>query len=58
MGKIKNKIKVNKQVANDTSFWGSNIIYDPKFNEQVVVFTSNKLEEANRVLLNLDLPKI
>jgi len=58
MGKVKKKTQIT-EVGNTTkSFWGSNISYDSKLDNVTVAFTSNKLEEANKILSNLELPKI
>lgn len=53
MGKVKSKSVIKKR--KDVDDLG--VIYDPKLDNVKITFTSNKLEEANKVLKNIKLPE-
>ena len=58
MGKVKTKAQANITVNTNESWWGSGIAYDLKLDNTHLKYNSNKLEEANRIISNLELPKI
>lgn len=59
MGKLKTKIKRTECKVQDdnATWWGSNVKYNSELDYKEVEITSNKIEEANKVVVTLDLPK-
>jgi hypothetical protein len=53
MGKVKKRTTI-KEIKDYSDMV---VTYDPKLDGVEVIFTSNKLEEANKVIRNLELPK-
>lgn len=58
MGKVRvKKVSGSQQRDNTDKWWGSEISYNPNLDDAKITFASSKLEEANRLIANLELPK-
>jgi len=58
MGKVKNKNAISKDFPKVKSWWGSDVVYNPELdNRESIQFLSNTLEQANKILENLEFPK-